>query len=354
MSILDDIEKVRSVDPDNMYNAIFDLPEQMAEALKIARSWKFNRGDFADIKNIVVIGMGGSAIGGDLVRSLLSPMLLVPFEICRNYTLPEYVDDETLVIVSSYSGNTEETLSALDDALNRKAMVAGITTGGVLSDVARLNDFPLAIVPSGLQPRAALGYSFVPLLVFLEAIGLIKNVAGDIENVISELKKYREDYIEDTPTESNLAKRLAEKIQGRIAIVYGGPTLTSVVAVRWKGQFCENAKNLAFANQYPEFNHNELVGWSETVKPFREYLVVLQLRDKDDHPQVAKRMDIVKELIGEHKVEVIDVSSRGNSPLTRMFSLIQLGDFASYYLAVLNDIDPSPVKVIAALKNKLT
>ncbi len=351
--MLDDIEKVRSVDPDNMYNRIFDLPEQMADALKIARGWKISRSDFSDIRNIVVIGMGGSAIGGDLVRSLLASKLLVPFEVCRNYTLPEYVDDETLVIVSSYSGNTEETLSALDDAIGRKAMIAGITTGGLLADVAKLNDFPLAIVPAGLQPRAALGYSFVPLLVFLENIGLIKNVAGDIEHVITELKKFRESYIEDSPAKSNLAKQLAEKIHGRIAIVYAGPTLTSVVGLRWKGQICENSKNLSFANQYPEFNHNELVGWSETVKPFKDYLLVIQLRDHEDHPQVIKRMDIVKGLIGEQGIDVIDVASQGKSPLTRMFSLIQLGDFVSYYLAVLNNIDPSPVKVIEALKKKL-
>ncbi|UCE24132.1 MAG: SIS domain-containing protein, partial [Candidatus Zixiibacteriota bacterium] len=147
MSVLNDVEKIRASDPDNMYNRIFDLPEQMADALKIANTWTVRSEAFADIKNIVIVGMGGSAIGGDLVRTFLSSKIVVPFDVCRNYTLPEYVDDETLVIASSYSGNTEETLSALDDALQRKAMIAAISTGGLLSDVSSLNDFPLAIVP---------------------------------------------------------------------------------------------------------------------------------------------------------------------------------------------------------------
>ncbi len=353
MSILNDIEKIRAADPENMYNRIFDLPEQMADAVRISTGWEISANDFADIKNIVIVGMGGSAIGGDLVRTFLSSKLQIPFEVCRNYAVPEYVDDETLVVASSYSGNTEETLSALDDALRRKAMIAAISTGGLLSDVSSLNDFPVALIPAGLQPRAALGYSCVPLLMFLEKIGLIKNVGDELNEVIKELKKLREQYIEDVVVAENPAKQLAEKIYGRIAIVYSGPTLTDAVALRWKGQICENSKNLAFANHYPEFNHNELVGWSQVVEKHADHLIVIQLRDQDDHPQVAKRMDIVKGLIEKQKVEVYDVRSSGRTPLTRIFSLIQLGDFASYYLAVLNEVDPTPVEVIETLKKML-
>lgn len=354
MSILNEVEKIRSVDPGNMYNRIFDMPEQMTEALKIGKEWKINPDDFTDIKNIVIVGMGGSAIGGDLVRTFLASKLLIPFQICRHYVLPEYVDDETLVVASSYSGNTEETLSAFDDALRRKSMIAAITTGGLLKDVAELNEIPVAFLPSGLQPRAALGYSFVPLLVFLEKIGLIKNVETELNTVIASLKKLRERYIEDNPLEDNLAKILAEKIHGKIPIIYAGPTLIDAVALRWKGQFCENSKNLAFANLYSEFNHNELVGWSQTVEPHKDHLIVINLKDEEDHPQVKKRMKIVKGLIEKQGVEVVDVDSEGDNPLARMFSLIQLGDFASYYLAVLNDVDPSPVKVIESLKAQLT
>jgi glucose/mannose-6-phosphate isomerase len=352
-TVLDDVERIRSVDPGNMYNRIFDFPEQLADALRIAQRWQINARDFAGIKNVVLIGMGGSAIGGDIVRSYVSSKLLVPFQVCRHYVLPEYVDDETLVIASSYSGNTEETLAALDDALGRKAMVVAMTTGGLLKDVAELNDIPIAILPPGLQPRAALGYSLVPLLVFMEKIKLIGNVTKEIKEVIAKLQDYREKYIEDNPVLHNPAKNIAQRIYGKIPIIYSGPTLTDAVALRWKGQICENAKNLAFANHFPEFNHNELVGWSETIEAYKDRLAVIVLRDADDHPQVRKRMNIVEGIIKELSVEVIEAHSRGTLPLERILSLVQLGDFVSYYLAVLNNVDPTPVKVIDFLKKEL-
>ncbi len=354
MSILNDIEKIREVDPENMYNCIFDLPEQMEEALKISNNWKINPDDFPEVKNIVVIGMGGSAIGGDLVRSYLASKLLIPFQVVRNYVLPEYVDDETLVIVSSYSGNTEETLAAFDDAIGRKAMIAAISTGGMVEDVCKLNEIPMAKLPAGLQPRAAIGYSFVPTLLFFEKIKLIKNLKKEVESTIKLLKKTREEFIEDNDLDSNPAKKLANSIHGKIPIIYSGPTTTDVVGIRWKGQICENAKNLAFANQYAEFNHNELVGWAEPIKKFKKNLIVVQLHDSDDHIQVVQRMDIVHKLIAENGIDVLEINAIGATPLERMFYLIQLGDFMSYYLAVLNDVNPSPVEVITRLKDMLS
>jgi len=352
-SVLDSVEKIRSFDPSNMYNYIFDFPEQLARAQNIGISWKINADFFLDIKNIVVIGMGGSAIGGDLVRSYLNSKLEIPFQVCRHYKLPELVDDETLVIASSYSGNTEETLSALDDALDRQAMIAAISTGGMMADVCKLNSIPLAVLPGGMQPRAALGFSFVPILILLEKVKLIPSPADEITKTIERLRVYRQDYIEDALVKNNPAKQLAEKIHGKIVVIYSGPTLTDTVAVRWKGQICENAKTLAFANQFAEFNHNELVGWSELTRKHSENLMVIILRDKDDHPQIKKRMDIVKPLIEDTGTEVIEVESRGNSDLERMFSLIQIGDFVSYYLAILNKQDPTPVITIEMLKAAL-
>ncbi len=353
MSILDDIEQIRAADPENMYNRIFDFPEHMADGLKIGRLWNFDADNFLGIKNIVVVGMGGSAIGGDLIRSYLRSKLLVPFEVCRTYTLPEYVDDETLVIASSYSGNTEETLAAVDDALGRKAMLVAIGSGGMLEDVCKVNDIPLARVPSGLMPRAALGYSIVPLLMFFEKIGLIKGIEKEIDHAIAGLQKHRDKYIEDNATATNPAKHLAEKLHGKIVIIYTGPTLTDVVGLRWKGQICENSKALAFANQFPEFNHNELVGWSPSVDAHKEQLAVVLLRDMDDHAQVRHRMNIVSEIIKSREVAVNEVHSRGETQLERMLSLVQIGDFTSYYLAVLNKVDPTPIKVIEALKKAL-
>ena len=352
-TMLDNVEHIREYDPSNMYNRIFDLPEQVDKALKLAQAWKLDPDDFADIRNIVFVGMGGSAIGGDLVRSYLRSELLIPVEVCRNYELPEYVDDETLVIVSSYSGNTEETLSALDDALRRKALIAALSTGGILEDVCKLNDIPLLILPGGLQPRAAIGYSFVPLLIFFEKIGLTKGATKDVTAVVSKLEKLREKYIEDNGTLSNPAKRIATLMAGRIPIIYGGPSLTDIVALRWKGQLCENSKVLAFSNVFPEMNHNELVGWSDIVKQHEEKFLVVFLRDAEDHPKIRRRMNIVKDLISKLEVEVVDLHSMGDSRLERIFSLIQMGDFISYYLAVLNQVDPTPVEVIESLKQRL-
>ncbi len=282
-----------------------------------------------------------------------SSKLLIPFQVIRNYSLPEYVDDETLVIVSSYSGNTEESLSALDDAIGRKAMIAAISTGGMLEEICSLNEIPMAKLPEGLQPRAAIGYSFVPTLLFFEKIGLVKNLGKEVESAIKLLKKTREEFIEDNDLDSNPAKKLAKTMKGKIPIIYSGPVNTDVVGVRWKGQICENAKNLAFANQYAEFNHNELVGWADNAKAMKKQLLVVQLHDSDDHIQIVQRMDIVHKLIAELGIDVQEVNAIGATPLELRFFLIQLGDFTSYYLAILNDVDPSPVKVITRLKGML-
>jgi glucose/mannose-6-phosphate isomerase len=353
LSILDDLDAMRALDPDNMYNRIFDLPEQMTQALKLASGWNIPANDFRDVQNIVVIGMGGSAIAGDLVRSYLAKEFVVPIQVCRNYVLPEYVDDATLVIASSYSGNTEETLSAVDDALQRKAMLVVLTTGGLLEEVAQLNEIPMLKLPTGLQPRAAIGYSFVPILVFLEKIGLLKDAAGRIKKTIKHMETVRERMIEDSSSSVNPAKQMALLIHGKIPVIYTGPTLTDAVGVRWKGQFCENAKTLTFVNQYAEMNHNELVGWSKQIQEHAEHLIVIQLRDAEDHPKISARMDIVKQIIEDQDIMVIDLYATGETELERMFNLIQMGDFISYYLAILNDVNPTPVEAIENLKTEL-
>jgi glucose/mannose-6-phosphate isomerase len=229
-----------------------------------------------------------------------------------------------------------------------------MTTGGMLADVAGINDIPVMSLPTGLQPRAAIGYSFVPLVMFLEKIGLVDGISDHVTRTAARLKILREQYIEDEPAGKNPAKKLAERMHGKIPIIYGGPTLTDIVAVRWKGQICENAKNMAFANQYAEFNHNELVGWSDLIEKHKKDLIVVQMRDSDDHPKITRRIDIVHRQIQNHGIDVTEVSSQGEGPMERMFSLIQLGDFVSYYLAILNGVDPTPVEPIENLKKELS
>jgi len=336
-----------------MYNCIFDLPEQMTQALKLAGGWNVPKEEYPDVRNVVVVGMGGSAFAGDLARSFLASEMLIPFQVCRHYSLPEYVDDETLVIALSYSGNTEETLAAVDDALQRKSMIVVLTTNGLLEEVAGLNEIPMFKLPSGLQPRAAIGYSFVPLMVFLEKIGLIKDGIERINKAIAHLDTTRARMVEDHGVNKNPAKQMAQLIHGRIPIIYCGPTLTDSVGARWKCQICENAKQMAFTSQYPEFNHNELEGWSKQIEEHKDHFVVINLRDSGDHPRISSRMDVVKGLIEELDVQVIDIYATGETELERMFNLIQMGDFVSYYLAILSKVDPTPVEAIEKLKKEL-
>jgi glucose/mannose-6-phosphate isomerase len=349
---LESAENIRSIDPSGMYNKIYDFPEQLEQAVGIGNSIVLPAKYKRDFKNIVVAGMGGSAIGGDLVRSYLSDRLKMPFVICRHYRLPNFVDEDTLVIASSYSGNTEETLAAFEDAIKRRVTVACITTGGELGKLAKQHKLLHVELPGGYQPRAALGFSFVPLLILISKLGLIGSVDDDLSELIRGLKSYRDAYAIESAADKNPAKLLAIKLYNRIPIIYAGPELTDVVGTRWKGQICENAKALAFNNQFPEFNHNELVGWN-VIGAYRDKLVVICLRDSDDHKRVQRRMSIVRNIIEKRDVELINVFSQGDFPLGRMFSLIQLGDFVSLYLAVLNKADPTPVKVIDYLKEEL-
>jgi len=353
MEKIDSKEEIKKIDPAGMYDKIYKFPEQLEEAAEIGKKLNPDKKYYTGINNIVVAGMGGSAIGGDLVRSYLADKIDIPFYICRNYNLPQYVNKNSLVIVSSYSGNTEETLSAFDQAVDSGAKVACITTGGELAMRADENNFMVAILPKGYPPRAALGFSFTPLLFLLSKLGFTPDVENDVSILIKELKSFRDKYAIETGFDNNRAKNLAAKMYNKIPIIYSGPELTDAVGTRWKGQICENAKCLAFNNQFPEFNHNELVGWN-VIKAYSDKLVVVYLKDSADHERVTKRMSIVKQIVNDRKVEVIDVDSLGSTPLVRMFSLIQIGDFTSLYLAILNNIDPTPVKVIDFLKNELT
>jgi len=350
--MLDNMADLKAIDPDGMYDKIFNFPEQLEEAAAIGNKLNPDPKYFKNIRSLVVIGMGGSAIGGDLVRSFLADRIKIPFAICRHYKLPDYVDENTLIVASSYSGNTEETLSAFDDAVSRGAMLACITTGGKLGELADKLKLLKATLPTGYPPRAALGFSFIPLLMLISKLGLVDDVENDIKELILGLKTMCTAFEVNKNTQNNPAKSLAAKLYGKIPIIYSGPELTDAIGTRWKGQICENAKCLAFNNQFPEFNHNELVGWN-VIESYREKLVVIYLRDSDDHDRIKKRMSIVKEIIEKLDVEIIDIWSQGDFVLGRMFSLIQIGDFASFYLAVLNKIDPTPVKVIDFLKAEL-
>lgn len=344
---LDDIKRL---DPKGMYAWIKDFPKQVEDAVRIGNEAKIKipvRG----IHNVVVTGLGGSAIGGDLLRSYLSDDFGLPFFVNRHYVLPGFVNAKSLVVVSSYSGNTEETISAHRDAVKRKARVLCISTNGETERLARKYKHPFIKIPPGLSPRAALGYSFFPLLVTLGKIGLIKPRNKEIKETIQLLQRKATLYA-DPASPENSAFQLAAKLKGKLPIIYSATEHLDAVNLRWRGQIAENAKQLAFGHVLPEMNHNELVGWKVLTDLMKDMQVVF-LKDRGTHKRVQVREEITKEVTSRYAFNVTEVRSEGSTLLARMFSLIQFGDWVSLYLAIMNNEDPEPVKVIDYLKNEL-
>lgn len=334
----------------NMRKLLINFPNQIQQAVEIGNKIKFNLKK-SNVKNIVITGLGGSAIGGDLLRSYLCDELTIPLLVNRNYSVPKFVDKNSLVIVSSYSGNTEETISAHIDAQKRKAQIVCITSGGETEKIARKYRNYIIKIPKGYPPRAALGFSFFPILILLYKLGFVKNKKNEIKETISLLKKKVKSY-QNLNADKNPALQLAQKFFNRLPIIYSSSEHLDSVNLRWRGQLSENSKVLAFGNILPEMNHNELVGW-KVLKSLMANMLVVFLKDKSDHRRVKIRMKITEGIVKEYAADILNVESEGNSLLARMFSLIYLGDWASYYLAIINGIDPTPVKVIDYLKNEL-
>lgn len=347
----------RAHDPADMYGAISGFPDQIRAAVEIGRNGP--KVAKSKAKRIIVLGMGGSAIGADLLRSYVNSFNdpnAPEIAVNRNYT-PPTIKKSDLVVASSYSGNTEETLTAYKEARKEAGEVLAITTGGTLGRSARSAGYKTIDLPSGLQPRAALGYSFFPLL---HTLAINSSLFGDairtetekgIEETISLLEKLSETY-GSGPESNNPAYELARTINGKVPVIYSSGDILDTVNLRWRGQIQENAKYLAFGNLLPEMNHNEINGWSHPSKLIGKF-IPLYLRDKEDHKRNRKRLDITQEIISESAGESVAVNTQGTSTLARMFSLIHLGDWVSYYLSAMNGVDPSPVPVIENLKQRL-
>lgn len=345
-----DHQQIAQYDSAGMLDRILNFPEQLKQAQTISKQTKLNLSS-NQILNVCITGMGGSAISGDIVRSNLAGRLNVPIFVNRYYKLPNFVNENSLIVVSSYSGNTEETLEAYEDACKKNAQVVCITSGGELSERAHAQGHPIFTIPGGYPPRSALGYLTVPILYGLHAAKLITEPDEELFETINLLQKLSQEYHPDS--ESNLAKEISIRLQGKIPLIYASVFGFEAVAWRWKGQFSENSKVLAFCNLFPELNHNEIMGWGP-LREINQKFQIIYLKDKEDHPQVIKRMMVTKEIIEPETGPIIEVESKGESLLARIFSLIFLGDVVSLYLAILNKVDPTPVKRIDYLKQKLS
>lgn len=342
-------ENISKLDPQNMRGHIRTFYEQVEEAVAIGKKFQ-PPADSKHISNIVLAGMGGSAIGGDLLKTYLSKQLRIPFIVNRHYSLPVFVDNRSLVIISSYSGNTEETLEAYAQATKRTARILCITSGGEVAKRAKEQKHKTIFIPGGLQPRAALGYSFFPLLYAMEKMGIAKIDENEVKETIAVLKTLSGEAVD--MTEMNLPYSIAKRLHGKPVVLWSSSDLLEPVGVRWQGQINENAKQIAYSSRFPELNHNEIVGWENPSEVLKHFIVVM-LNDREDHPRVVQRVAITKDVLGDIPDSLIDVAPRGESRLARIFSAIHLGDWMSFYLAMLNEADPTPVERINYLKSEL-
>lgn len=324
-----------------MEKLIQDFAAQMSEALTIGSKAVFKQPQ-DDIRNVCLIGLGGSAFGGEVAKNFIVGACPVPFEIVRDYNIPGYVSKHTLLIASSYSGNTEETLSALALAEPRGPKIVCVTSGGKLLEIAKEKGYDHIVLPGGYPPRTAAGFSIIQQLFVCRGMGLIKDFRKALDEAIAVVTNF--DGHED-------AKLIADQLHKRIPIIYSSPAFESI-SIRWRQQIEENAKQIAFHHVVPEMNHNELVGWKNPAELLEDTVVVF-LRSKYDHPRNAVRMDISRDLVGEYADSVIEVRAEGKSHLAQLFFLLHLGDWVSYYLALLNHEEPMPVQVIDFLKGEL-
>jgi glucose/mannose-6-phosphate isomerase len=350
MTDLDDPKVFRELDPADMRERIRELPRQCLKAWQQALGFKLPA-DYYGLNKVVVLGMGGSAIGGDLLSSLVTAESTALISINRDYDLPAYVDGNTLIIASSYSGMTEETLSSFTQALSTPAKKMVLTTGGRLKALAEENGIPVHIINYVAQPRAALAHSFFPLLGVCQVLGLVSDKTGAVEETAQVLENLQTTINDTYPTARNPAKQLAARLHNQLVIIYGASIL-SPVAQRWKTQINENSKAWAFYEVFPELNHNAVVGYEFPAELAQRAFVVL-LRSRHLHPRTLIRYDVVTELLSRAEVNYEILDGLGESALSQMMSLILFGDWVSYYLALLYETDPSPVKVIDYLKKRL-
>ncbi|MBD3228872.1 MAG: bifunctional phosphoglucose/phosphomannose isomerase [Candidatus Lokiarchaeota archaeon] len=352
-------DEILKIDKLNMSKDIYRFPDYIIQARNNCKSI-----DYLSIKQIIesreselfpnvcaICGMGGSAISGEILNDYLRMRVSFPIITVRNYTLPSYINKNSLVFIISYSGNTEETLSAFKEALNRGALIISITSNGKLKEFCKKLQIPFILVPSNLAPRAALGHLFTSLLISVQELGLIESVDDEISEMIEVLKIVRDEIAIKNPLENNIAKQTALKCVNNIPVIYITSAFQSI-AKRYKTQFNENSKVPCKVDYFPELAHNEVVGWECAMEMSKNFICLLLRIDESE--EIKTRIEMTKSIVLKEKLaEVIEIYSRGESNLSKILSLILVGDYISLYLAILNNKDPSSTESIDKLKTEL-
>lgn len=343
MSVLDGLKMIHQRDSKNTLGTVAKQWEQLKYNFHVPGV------EVKDCRNIVLAGMGGSALAAGIFASW--PKATLPFEVVKNYNLPNYADGNTLFIASSYSGNTEETLSVIKQAEEKNCRIVVIAAGGELEKIAKSKNYPFFKIPAGLQPRMAVFYNFAALVDLFSICNLIsQDKLAELHQAADWLGQQSKNLLPDMPASKNRAKQLAQELMGNSVVIYSGPNLYPA-AYKWKININENAKNIAWCNQYPEFNHNEFLGW--TSHPVDKPYKVVELRSSFEHEQVQKRFIASEKLLSGKRPYPEIINTEGKTELEQLLWSIQLGDFVSIYLALLNGLNPSPVELIERLKSEL-
>ncbi|MGZ4132987.1 MAG: bifunctional phosphoglucose/phosphomannose isomerase [Actinomycetota bacterium] len=349
MTGLDDVVALAAADPSGMLGTVAALPSHVREAYAVGRAAE-HLPALADVTSVVFCGMGGSAVAGDVLKQAFRAELDVPVDVVRAPVLPAFAGPHTLVVVSSYSGNTSETLSAFHQAVERDCRIVAVTGGGTLGAECAERGIAAVPLPAGFQPRAALGWLTFAMLGALEAAGLIASIEAQVEEVSASLTALAAALGPEVLTVDNEAKAIAEWLGDRVPVVWGADGVAALAAMRWKTQLNENGKVPAFSAAMSELDHNEVVGW---VAPYGERFAVIALRHEGEPRETAARFPLSTEIAASAGVEVREVWARGTSPLAQLLSLVIVGDFASCYVGLRRGIDPTPVAVIDRLKAAL-
>lgn len=336
------------LDTVGMFDLAAALPEQVAAAAALAADVS-GLPDHDDIENVVVLGMGGSGIAGDVVAAVAAPFMSVPVTVSKGYEAPSFVGAGTLCFAVSASGNTEETLEAAQAAVAAGARLVALSSGGELADLAAANGAPHVLLPEIAMPRAGIGNVSIPALVVLERVGLFPGASGYVADAVDQLRRRRDKLIKD----GSSAQQLAREIGRTMPVAYGGDAIGAVAAYRFKCQVNENAKAPAFCGPLPEMCHNEICGWGQHGDVTRQVMTVVRFRHDFEHPQVARRFDLTFDIIDEVVHAVTDVQAEGEGALAQLFDLVIQGDFVSLHMAVEAGVDPGPIPVLMDLKAAL-